>query len=157
MKKSFCSALIIGAIATYAVPVQAAEETLKFRLVVHHVSSGTMNNPNDGGPGLTATQSVGVAVLEDGRLAYKEFVWIGFEGEPAVPSHGLSSYVFENGDALHVQFTSGPEEGGYFVNYDVLSGSGTYAGATGTGRLAAKATKWDDATLFEGAINVTTP
>ncbi|WP_145962739.1 hypothetical protein [Mangrovicoccus ximenensis] len=153
---------VLGLAAACAVPVCSqpaisAEETLRFRLVVHHIETDTMRNPAETGPELSASHSVGVAVMEDGRLAWKEFVWIGFGGDGAVPSQGFSSYVFENGDGLDVRFSSGPGEGGYFVDYEVLSGSGGYAGATGTGQLKLVPTDWDHATLFEGSIDVTTP
>ncbi len=148
-----CSALL-----AFVQPVSAAEQTLNFRLVTRDISEAVHTNENIEGLRLSAVQAVGVAVFDDGRLAYKEYVNLSYEGENAPAKQpGFSSYVFQNGDSLQVSFEYGPGEGGYFVDYTILSGTGAYAGATGTGRIAYVDSAWDDATLFEGSFTVTTP
>ena len=135
----------------------AGEETLPFRLVVRDLAELTHSEQAVEGVGMTAYQSIGVAIFDDGRLAYKEFVNIGMSVNPPVKSPGFSNYIFANGDSLQVSFLAGPDEGGFFVDYKILSGTGAYDGATGDGRLQAMEASWTDATLFEGAFRVITP
>lgn len=148
----------IAIITLAALPASAAEETLNFRLVVTDTETGEHTDPAIEGFALGAVKSVGVAMLEDGRIAYKEFVRIDMAGDGAPTRQpGYSNYKFENGDSLQVAFTAGAVEGGYTVEYEVLSGTGAYSNATGTGRLDLVPTEWSDASLFEGSITVSTP
>ena len=135
----------------------AGEETLPFKLVVRDLAELTHSEPATEGVGMAAYQSIGVAVFDNGRLAYKEFVNVAMNVNPPVKSPGFSNYVFANGDSLQVSFLAGPGDGGFFVDYTILSGTGAYAGATGDGRLQAMDASWADATLFEGAFRVVTP
>lgn len=135
----------------------AGEETLSFRLVTTNVASLSHDDPAIEGLQIEASKAVGVAVFEDGRLAYKEYIALSYASDPPTMSPGFSSYVFENGDSLQVSFTAGPSDGGFVVNYTVLSGTGAYEGATGTGKISAAASSWNQATLFVGSIDVTTP
>ena len=139
-------------------PVWAGEETLSFRLVTRAIDVSTHTDDNIEGLGLSAGQSVGVAVFDDGRLAYKEYVYLGYEGENAPAKQpGFSSYTFENGDSFQVSFMYGAGDAGYSVEYEVISGTGAYAGATGTGQIILGETKWDQALFWEGSINLVTP
>ena len=45
--------------------------------------------------------AVGVAVFEDGRIAFKEFVFAGDTTEDGSRGTGYSTYTFQNGDALN--------------------------------------------------------
>lgn len=141
-----------------ATPAVAAEETLNLRLVTRDIVDAVHTDSAIEGLALGAHEAVGVAVFDDGRIAYKEYVWIGYEGENAPnPQPGFSSYVFQNGDSLQLSFMAGPRDDGFYVDYTVLSGTGAYAGATGTGQIKAAEASWDDAGYFEGSITVTTP
>jgi hypothetical protein len=58
-----------------APPAYAAEVTLKFRLVVTDKSATLLPVNNVEGRTIGAHDAVGVAVFEDGRLAFKRFVY----------------------------------------------------------------------------------
>ena len=54
--------------------VAAEQQTLKFRLVTKQVSGDALQVANVEGRSISAGRYVGVAVFEDGRIAYKDFV-----------------------------------------------------------------------------------
>ena len=70
---------------------------------------------------------------------------------------GLSTYTFENGDALNVRFDGGWSPAGEQLEYKVLSGVGAFEGATGTGELTGVETAWKDASLLEGSFTIQVP
>jgi hypothetical protein len=126
--------------------------------VTRVIAEETHTDPKIENLSLGAGQSIGVAIFDDGRIAYKEYVYLSYAGENAPPKQpGFSSYTFENGDSFQVSFVYGPGEGGFFVDYTVLSGTGAYAGATGTGQIAIAPAEWGDATLWQGSITLVTP
>ena len=107
MKKiSFTRLLAQTSVLTIA-STMAAEETLKFRLIVMTVNETSADAPNIEGHSVSAGTFTGIAVLKDGRITHKEFVDItdnrGAEG--SFP--GYSTYTFENGDSLSLRYTGG--------------------------------------------------
>ena len=52
----------------------AEEQTLRFRLVVMSTDVAFTENPTLPGHSVGAGEAMGVAVFEDGRIAYKNFV-----------------------------------------------------------------------------------
>jgi hypothetical protein len=70
---------------------------------------------------------------------------------------GLSTYTFENGDALNLQFSGSWSPEGSQVEYTLLSGAGAFEGATGTGELTGINTSWTDALLFDGSFTLQVP
>lgn len=132
----------------------AAEETLKFRLVVTGDPAATLQVPNIEGRSLYAGHYTGVAILEDGRIAFKDFVGVTDNGGADGNFFGYSTYTFLNGDSLTLKYTGGWSADGFVGNYDVLSGTGAYEGATGTGQFDAAKDPWDDAYLYDVTIKV---
>lgn len=133
----------------------AEEQTLKFRLITRSVNSTNLETPVEG-RSLSLSQAAGVAVFEDGRLADKQFVVhtdnAGADGSYA----GYSTYTFQNGDSLTLSFTGGWGAGGNGGgDYTVVSGTGAYEGATGTGRFDPVKNPWENANLFDGVFNLT--
>ena len=135
--------------------VAAEEETLKFRLVTRMVDGTFIEASNIEGRSVGAGKYAGVAVFEDGRLANKEFVLSMDNRGPEGTYVGYSTYTFENGDSLTLSFTGGWGESGAGGDYVVLSGTGAYEGATGSGRFDAVEVSWDSAELYDGSITVT--
>jgi hypothetical protein len=146
-------AVLVGA-APFA---HAAEVSLKFRLVVTDKTSTVLPVAHVEGRALGAHDAVGVAVFEDGRIAFKRFVYIddGTEAEGSIT--GYSTYEFENGDSVTAKFTAGWSAAGLEGDYEVLSGTGAYAGATGTGTFATTTFPWEDANIFDGAFTLDVP
>ena len=125
-----------GIFACLAVgPAAAEEQTLRFRLVVSLTNVAFAENPNAPGHSVGAGRAVGVAVFEDGRIAFKDFVIANDGTEEAGTASGYSTYTFENGDSLTARFTFEWSPTGAAGDYQVLSGTGAFEGATGTGHF----------------------
>ena len=67
---------------------------------------------------------------------------------------GYSTYTFQDGDSLTLKFTGGWSAEGDGGDYEVLSGTGVFKGASGTGRFDAVEEPWDDANLFDGSFTL---
>lgn len=132
----------------------AAEETLKFRLITRIISSNFIDTPVEGRR-VGSMQSAGVAVFEDGRLADKQFALIMDNGGAVGTYSGYSIYTFQNGDTLTLKFTGGWGADSNGADYEVLSGTGAYEGATGTGRIDAAKEPWEKANLWDVTLNIT--
>lgn len=142
-------AAIVAACLT-AGSVAAEEQTLNFRLVTKKISGAVVPVVNVEGRSLSAGHYAGVAVFEDGRIAYKDFAIMMDNGNKEGSYSGYSTYTFQNGDSLTLKFTGGwggERNGG---DYEVLSGTGAFEGASGSGRFDALKEPWADANLFDG-------
>jgi len=135
--------------------VAAEEQTLNFRLVTKQLKGSFMEAANVEGRSVGAGQYVGVAVFEDGRIAYKDFVMMMDAGRKDGSYSGYSTYTFQNGDSLTLKFTGGWDQKRAGGDYEVLSGSGAFKGASGTGRFDALKEPWDGANLYEGSVSIT--
>ena len=135
----------------------AQEQTLPFKLVITTTSDETMELPSFTDQSVMAHEAVGVAYFEDGRIAFKRFAMAAVGGQEEGNWLGLSTYTFENGDALNVTFTGNWSPDGAEVNYTVLSGEGAFEGATGTGKITGVNASWEDASLFEGSFTIQVP
>lgn len=152
------TALALLALAALSSGTAAAEEqTLRFKLVVTMVEKTEIDLPAVAGQSLAAYEAVGVAYFEDGHIAFKRYAMATAGGKEDGSYLGLSTYTFENGDALHVKFTGGWSPDGRKVDYTVLSGEGAFEGATGTGELTGLETAWKGASLLEGSFTVEVP
>ena len=114
-----------------------------------------MNNVE--GRSIGAHDAVGGAVFEDGRLAFKRFVYTDDGTEAERDINGYSTYTFENGDSLTAKFEAGWNAQGLQGAYEVLSGTGAFAGATGTGTFGTTTFPWEGATLFDGSFTLEVP
>ena len=132
----------------------AAEETLKFRLVVTGDPAATVQVPNIEGRSLYAGHYTGVAVLEDGRIAFKDFVGVTDNGGSEGNFFGYSTYTFLNGHSLTLKYTGDWGAKGFVGNYEVLSGTGAYEGAAGTGQFDTVEEPWDGAYLYDVTIKL---
>lgn len=142
------SVLMIGSAA-------AQEETLKGRLITRMISAIFVDAPGVEGRSVGGGQYAGIAIFEDGRLADKQFV-LNMDNDGAEGSYdGYATYTFQNGDALTLKFSEGWGPDGQGGDYEVLSGTGAYKGATGTGRFDAVQDPWEKATLYDLTIKVT--
>ena len=135
------AATIVACLA--AGSVAAEEQTLKFRLLTKKISGDVLQVANVEG------RSVG------GRIAYKEFVSMTDAGKAEGSYSGYSTYTFQDGDSLTLKFVGGWGEKRNGGDYEVLSGTGAYKGASGTGRFDALKEPWDGASLFEGSFTLT--
>jgi hypothetical protein len=134
--------------------VLAEEETLKFRLVTMPVEANFFDASNVEGHSVGGGHYAGVAYFEDDRVAHKDYV-VSIDSAGAEGSYsGYSTYTFQNGDSLTLRFTGGwgaDRNGG---DYEVLSGTGAYEGATGSGRFDAVEESWENAELYDVTLTV---
>jgi hypothetical protein len=135
----------------------ADEQTLRFRMVVSFTNVSFAENPGVAGHSVGAGRAVGIAVLEDGRIAFKDFV-VAVDGTEEKSTYsGYSTYTFQNGDSLNLRFTGGWSPEGNIGDYQVLGGTGAFEGATGTGHFEAVDAAWEKASLYEGSFTLDVP
>lgn len=135
-------------------PAVAEEQTLRFKLVTQRL--GTPSElPEIGGHKVLAGEYMGVAVFEDGRVAYKRFVEMGDDTAEAGTFNGYSTYTFEKDGSLTLSYTGEWDAKGFTGAYKVLSGTGTFTGATGTGSFKGLDEPWDQASMLEGSFTLT--
>lgn len=149
--------IAVAALIGLALPAAAAEVTLKFQLVITDTSATLLPVANVDGRTIGAHDAVGVAVFEDGRLAFKRFVYTDDGTEAAGTISGYSTYTFENGDSLTASFVADWGASGLGGTYDVLSGTGAYKGATGTGTFGTTTFPWEGANLLDGTFTLEVP
>lgn len=134
--------------------VAAEEETLKFRLITRQISTQFIDAANVEGVKVGSGKFAGVAVFDDGRLADKQFV-LSMDNRGDTGSYaGYSTYIFQTGDTLTLSFEGGWDENRSGGDYTILSGTGVYEGATGTGRFDAMKNPWENASLYDVTIQV---
>jgi hypothetical protein len=150
--KLTCAAGLVAYLA--AGSAAAEEQTLRFRLVVSTPEVTFTEFAAAPGAMVGAGEAVGVAVFEDGRIAFKNFVvsehGIGETGS----ANGYSTYTFQNGDSLTLSFTAGWTAEGVKGDYVLLSGTGAYEGAKGTGHFESVEEPWENADMFDGSFTL---
>ncbi|MGB0747532.1 MAG: hypothetical protein ACPGO3_02205 [Magnetospiraceae bacterium] len=141
-----------------ALPGQAAEESVDFRLVTRSLDLKVEQIPTVEGQMVGLGHFAGVALFSDGRIANKDFRFSFDYMKGAGPFFGYSTYTFEDGSALTMRF-AGENKAGTPMRgeYTILSGTGKYEGATGSGYFEAQDDPWEGANLFAGALQITTP
>jgi hypothetical protein len=133
--KTFVSAiaLLVGS----NIAAMAADQTLKFKLVTFYM--GEKNGES---------HFVGVSISPDGTMGTKDFY--DKPGEKDT-STGHSTYYFPNGSLVanySAEYT-GTNSGGHVVGqYQIISGTGAYQGATGGGSIDGD---WGDKSPLKGA------
>jgi hypothetical protein len=137
-----------------AAPVAAEEQTLQFKLVTQRL--GAPNElPEIGGHKVTVGEYMGVATFADGRIAHKRFVDVSDDTASSGSFKGYSTYTFENSDSLTLAYTGGWDGKGARGEYEVISGTGKFAGATGTGSFTGLEEPWNDANLWDVSLALT--
>jgi hypothetical protein len=129
------SSFLIGAaslIAASTAPL-AGEQVLEFKLVTKLIDPKIVQAANIDGQTMTTSNAFGVAFFKDGRVAAKDFVVSSDLRKGSGPVRGYSTYTFDDGSSITASFTGEFKEGRAHGVYTILSGTGTYANASGTG------------------------
>ena len=128
----------------------AEEQTLRFKLVTQQVGVPSAL-PEIGGHQDYRRTVHGRRDVSGGRIAHKRFVDVSDDTAEAGSFKGYSTYTFEDGDFLTLNYTGGWNADGATGAYQVISGTGKFAGATGTGSFKAEDEPWDEAMLLDAA------
>jgi hypothetical protein len=155
-----CLGLLVSATALFATPPSAlaAEQSLEFKFVVMPTDLKVVQASNIDGQILSVGKYFGVAYFKDGRVAVKDFIGAGDLTKGLGPIKGYSTYTFEDGSSITASYTGEFKETGAHGDYTILSGTGLYDKATGTGSFDSVPTKWTDgAVLLNGMFHVKTP
>jgi hypothetical protein len=160
MSKHMSSNAVVLAVLGVALGQQAAagEHNLDFKLVTKLIEDKSLEAPNVEGQSVTLLKMHGVAFFKDGRVASKNFIYSSDFSKGSGPFFGYSTYQFEDGSTITARF-AGTQRAGQPIHgeYTVLSGSGLYAGAKGSGFFDGVAHKLTGANLLNGKFSITTP
>jgi hypothetical protein len=158
MSNKIAVAVAFAAVSLLSRDLLAADQNLEFRLVVMPVEVKTFEIANVEGQNVSLMKMSGVAFFKDGRIASKNFVFNTDYNKGSGPFFGYSTYQFEDGSSLTARF-AGTQRAGQPVHgeYTVLSGTGAYVGAKGSGTFDAAPHKLTGASLLNGKFSITTP
>ena len=130
---------------------------LTFRLVTHTIDMKVVEAPDAEGHILGTGNFKGVAVFADGEIADKTFVFTFDETDGVGTGFGYSTYTFMDGSSITARFDDVTEADTSGGEYQVLSGTGKYEGAKGTGWYKKVDEPWEGASLFDGAFSLDLP
>jgi hypothetical protein len=153
---SILALIVAMAISVFSGVAYAGEKTLEFQLITKWIDAQTLDAPNVENQVISQSKAFGVAVFKDGRLGTKDFI-VGIDNNKGTgTAFGYSTYTFEEG-SITARFagTIGPQ--GRHGEYKILSGTGAYAGATGTGTYDSIPNPFKNTGLFNVRLQVTTP
>jgi hypothetical protein len=159
MSKQRSTAVVLAVLAfTFGQPAAAGEHNLEFKLVVKPVDVKSLEASNVEGQTVALMKMHGVAFFKDGRVASKEFIYSTDFNKGSGPYFGYSTYQFEDGSTITARF-AGTQRAGQpnHGEYTVLSGSGLYVGAKGSGFFDSAPHKFTGASLLSGKLSITTP
>jgi hypothetical protein len=151
-------AMLVAAVLLAPSAALAGEQTLEFKLVTRALDAKMVQAANLNGRTVGAGMYFGVAFFKDGRVAAKDFVTESDTLNGVGKFSGYSTYTFEDGSSITASFAAESTPVKFHGDYTILSGTGLYKDATGTGSFDGLPTKWQDgAFLYDGKFNVKTP
>jgi hypothetical protein len=135
----------------------AGEQVLEFKLVTKPIDYKVTEVANIEGQSVASGKLFGVAFFKDGRVAVKDFVNSADLLRGSGSIHGYSTYTFEDGSSITASYAGSVKDGKAKGEYTILSGTGTYANATGTGSFESVQNAFKGAGLYDGKFVVKTP
>ncbi len=150
----FLSAALVVGTASIAL---AGEQVLEFKLVTKPLDLKATEVANVEGETVVSGKIFGVAFFKDGRIAVKDFVHSADLMKGSGPFYGYSTYTFEDGSSITARYVGSVKDGQSKGEYTILSGTGVYANATGTGGFESVKSSFKGAGLYDGRFIVKTP
>ena len=148
--RKFLAVFLSGvALAIAASTALAGEQVLEFKLVTKPIDYKITEAANIEGQTVASGRLFGVAVFKDGRIGVKEFVNSSDLLKGTGPFYGYSTYTFEDG-SITARYTGSVKDGRSNGEYTILSGTGAYANATGTGTIESAPNPFKGGITFEG-------
>ena len=134
----------------------AGEKVLEFKLVTKPIDYKVTEVANVEGQTVASGKVFGVAVFKDGRIGVKDFVNTSDMLKGSGSFFGYSTYTFEDG-SITARYTGSVKDGKSKGEYMILSGTGVYASATGTGTIEGTPSPFKGVNLFDIKLVVKTP
>ena len=156
MRKSLAVFLSGAALVIAASTALAGEQVLEFKLVTKPIDVKVIEAANVEGQTVVSGKFFGVAVFKDGRIGVKEFVHSADMLKGSGPFYGYSTYTFEDG-SITARYTGSAKDGRSKGEYTILSGTGVYANATGTGSFESAPNPFKGVDLLDVKLVVKTP
>jgi hypothetical protein len=156
MRMSYASCFLLAALTATSTSL-AGEQVLEFKLVTKPIDLKVTEVANIEGETVMSGKMFGVAFFKDGRVAVKDFVHSADLLKGSGPFYGYSTYTFDDGSSITARYTGSVKDGLTKGDYTILSGTGAYANASGTGGFESVKSTFKGAGLFDGRIIVKTP
>lgn len=137
----------------------AGQKTLEFKLIVQTTDWHSIDVPNVTNQAIGQGHAFGVAIFKDGRIGVKDFAFsTDYNKNGTSTSYGYSTYTFDDGSSITARFSdeavpNKPEHG----VYKILSGTGAYAGATGSGTYDSVKSPFKNNDIYSVKLIITTP
>ena len=158
-RRTHFSSFLIGAASLLAASTTAltGEQVLEFKLVTKAIDPKVVQAANIEGQTMSTSNAFGVAFFKDGRVAAKDFVVSTDLRKGSGPIRGYSTYTFDDGSSITASFTGEFKDNRAHGVYTVVSGTGAYANATGTGSFDGIPAGFKRASLYNGKFELKTP